>query len=287
MRKIGLETVLVEDQISVRHGTELVGIARTTFYYQKRTNPETVLLQTRVQELAFNHPSYGYRKVWVLLGREGLRYNIKRIHRIWKLEGLSQIKRRTRVKHKPIAPLIPKALYKNHIWSYDMMEDRTAGGNRLRLLTVVDEFTRECLTIKISKSMTSQEVMLALQNLFLEYGKPENIRSDNGSEFVAKALKSWLAENQIQTLYIHPGSPWENSYIESFNGKLRHECLNREVFTSLLEAKMLIENWRQEYNHQRPHMSLNYQTPAAFAATLVSSATLYCTVEDNYVLSHP
>ncbi len=154
----------------------------------------------------------------------------------------------------------------NHVWSYDFVMDQTADGRRLKILPVVDEFTRRCLTIQVERSMTAEDVGSVLEGLFERYGEPGHIRSDNGPEFVAEAVRSWLARRGSKTLYIAPGSPWENAYSESFNSRLRDEFLNREVFESLKEAKVLIEDHRREYNDDRPHSSLSYQTPAAFAA---------------------
>lgn len=156
----------------------------------------------------------------------------------------------------------------NQVWSYDFVQDQTSDGRRLKLLTVVDEFTRECLAIEVERSITGQEVIDTLAYLFELRGAPEFVRSDNGPEFIAKVVRLWLKDNGSDTAYIEPGSPWENAYVESFNGKLEDECLDREEFLTLKEAKVIVEDWRLEYNHHRPHSSLNYMTPAAFAAGL-------------------
>jgi putative transposase len=158
-----------------------------------------------------------------------------------------------------------KPLRKDHVWSYDFVSDRTEGGGRLRLLTVVDEYTRECLTIEARRHFTGPEVTRVLEELFLIRGRPNYIRSDNGPEFASKAVKTWLKQQQVGPLFIEPGSPWENGYIESFNGKLRDECLNGELFLSLAEARYVVDRWRLDYNHHRPHSSLDNLTPVAFA----------------------
>ena len=168
---------------------------------------------------------------------------------------------------------VKKAEFINHVWTYDFISDRTEDGQSLKLLTVLDEFTRESLAIEVSRSITAKDVIAILEYLFMVRGVPGYIRSDNGPEFIADEIKKWLKNNHIETLYIEPGSPWENGYIELFNGRLRDELLNREVFHSVKEAKVLVEDWRLEYNHHRPHSSLGYLTPAGFAATYIPSSS--------------
>jgi len=152
--------------------------------------------------------------------------------------------------------------HRNHVWAYDFVHERTHDGRALRLLTIVDEYTRECLAIEVGRRLNAQDVLRVLARLFVQHGTPEYIRSDNGSEFTAKAVRGWLERIGVQTLYIEPGSPWENGYVESFNGKLRDELLNGEIFYNLWEAKVLVERWRKEYNTIRPHSSLGYRPPA-------------------------
>ena len=223
-----------------------------------------------MKELAEKHPRYGCRRIHALLVREGWRVNRKRVHRLWREENL-QIRRRPRKRRRLGSSengcIRKKAEHKNHVWSYDFTLDQTAEGKRLKMMPVVDEFTRECLAIEVERSLTAEEVIATLRYLFQVHGEPEYIRSDNGPEFIATAVKEWLAAAGVQTLYIEPGSPWENAYVESFNGKFEDELLGRELFTSLTEAKVLVEQYRLEYNHERPHSSLDYQTPAEFAAT--------------------
>ena len=155
-----------------------------------------------------------------------------------------------------------RAEHPNHVWTYDFVADRTKDGRALKMLTLVDEYTRECLTIEVSRRIRSMDVLEILSEQFLIHGAPEYIRSDNGSEFTAELIRDWLARLEVQTLYIEPGSPWENGYIESFNGKFRDEFLNGEIFYTLKEAQVLIESWRREYNEYRPHSSLGYRPPA-------------------------
>jgi putative transposase len=201
--------------------------------------------------------------------------NHKKVERIWRKEGLKVPQRQPKrgrlwLNNGSGVRLRPE--HKDHVWSYDFMVYRTANGRPFRILTILDEYTRECLAILTDRRITSQDVTDKLFQLFVFRGVPEHIRSDNGPEFTAKAIRSWLNRMGVKTLFIEPGSPWENGYIESFNGKLRDELLNREVFTTLMEAKVLIEKWRQEYNTVRPHSALRYRPPAP-EAVLVAALT--------------
>jgi transposase InsO family protein len=214
--------------------------------------------------LATQYGRYGYRRITALLRQEGWRVNHKRVERIWRREGLKVPQKQPKRKRlwldeSSCIRLRPK--YRNHVWSYDFVMTRTHDGRAVKILTLIDEYSRECLALRVGRSLTSQDVLEQLADLFISRGLPDHIRSDNGSEFTAKAVRGWLKWLGVQTLFIEPGSPWENGYIESFNGKLRYELLNREIFTTLLEARVLIENWREEYNHIRPHSSLGYKPP--------------------------
>ena len=208
-----------------------------------------------------------------MLKNEGWQVNHKRVERIWRKEGLKvpqkQPKRgRLWLNDGSCIRLRPE--HKDHVWSYDFVTDRTAEGRAYRILSIIDEYTRECLALLVKRHITSQDVIEQLFNLFIFRGIPEHIRSDNGSEFTAKAIRRWLSRLGVKTLFIEPGSPWENGYVESFNGKLRDELLNREVFYNLVEAKALIEQWRKEYNQLRPHSSLGYRPPAPETKMLVA-----------------
>jgi len=200
-----------------------------------------------------------------MLKQEGWQVNHKRVERIWRREGLKvpqkQPKRgRLWLNDGSCIRLRPE--HKDHVWSYDFVLARTADGGAFRILNIIDEYTRECLAIEVKRKLKSQDVIDQLFELFIFRGIPEHIRSDNGPEFTAKAVRKWLGKLGVKTLFIEPGSPWENGYIESFNGKLRDELLNRETFTTLTEARILIEQWRKEYNQIRPHSSLGYRPPA-------------------------
>ena len=191
--------------------------------------------------------------------------NHKKIERIWKREGLKvpqkqPKRRRLWLNDGSCIRLRPEC--KDHVWSYDFVMARTSDGRSFRILTILDEYSKECLAMKVDRHISSQDVIDQLYELFLLRGVPKHIRSDNGPEFTAKKIRDWLTELGVKTLFIEPGSPWENGYIESFNGKLRDELLNREILTTLIEAKILIEQWWWEYNHVRPHSALRYRPPA-------------------------
>lgn len=202
-----------------------------------------------------------------LLCAEGWSVNRKRVARLWRIEGLRvPVKQRKRRRLGNIDNSVMRRVAERarDVWSYDFVMDQTEDGRRLKMLPVVDEFTRQCLTVEVARSLTAQEVIGTLDRLFKEHGAPRFIRSDNGPEFIARAVKGWLAKSGVATLYIEPGSPWQNAYSESFNARLRDELLDRELFTSLTEAKVIVEEYRCSYNTERPHSSLGYQTPAAF-----------------------
>jgi len=225
---------------------------------------ETPLTQ-RIIELACMYGRYGYRRIAALLGREGWRVNHKRVERIWRREGLKVPKKqpkRGRLWLNDGSCVRLRAEHRDHVWSYDFVQARTHDGRSFRMLTVIDEHTRECLAIDVARQLKSDDVLERLAWLMATRGVPGHIRSDNGAEFTAKAVRGWLKRVGVKTLFIEPGSPWENGYIESFNGKLRDELLNGEIFTTLHEAKVLIARWREHYNGVRPHSSLGYRSPA-------------------------
>ena len=226
----------------------------------------------RMLELSRANPRYGYRRITALLRREQWAVNRKRVYRLWRREGLkvpqTQRKRR-RLGSSANGCVRRRAERKNQVWSYDFVMDQTSDGRRLKMLPIVDEYTRECLRIEVGRHMRAEDVVEALQKLFQERGTPEHIRSDNGPEFIAAAVKEWLRVNGVETLYIEPGSPWENAYSETFNSRFEDELLDREQFDSEREAAVLIEEYRQHYNERRPHSALGYQTPSEFSAACV------------------
>jgi putative transposase len=250
----------VEHGMSIARCCALIGMRRSTFYY-KGHGAEDEELVGKLQEIAGEHKRYGYRRAWALLRRRGEWVNVKRVHRLWKETGLGLPRKRFRKRLRKGAGTPLKALHPNHVWTYDFMEDATIDGRKLRVLTVVDEFTRESPTIAVDRRMPASQVIEVLKRAFAERGAPRYLRSDNGPEFIAEAVKKWLASRGTKPYYIDPGCPWQNPYGESFNDKLRGECLNMELFASLPEARIVIEEWRRNYNGERPHSSLGYRTP--------------------------
>ena len=245
--------------------------ARNTQRRSHEVSSEESRLVTDITALATRYGRYGYRRITALLNERGWQVNHKRVERIWRQEGLKVPKKqpkRGRLWLNDGSCIRLRPEYKDHVWSYDFVTARTADGRAFRMLTIIDEYTRECLAILVERRLTSEDVIDQLFNLFILRGIPEHIRSDNGPEFTAKAVRKWLERLGVKTLFIEPGSPWENGYIESFNGKLRDELLNGEIFTTLIEAKVLISDWRREYNQVRPHSAKGYKPPAPEAKLL-------------------
>jgi len=266
-----LEDVSQRRDLSERRACKVLGQARSTQRYVVRHRSDEKPLVQRMLSLVRGHPRYGYRRIWALLRDDGFHVNRKRVYRLWCKEGLKvprKQRKRRRLGHSGNGCVRHQAERINHVWCYDFVSDQTVDGRTLKFLTLEDEYTRECLAIEVERSITSLELIETLRYVFEVRGVPAHIRSDNGPEFIAKALRRWLAESGVQTLYIEPGAPWQNGFNESFNGKLRDELLNGELFTSLKEAKVVTEDFRLAYNHRRPHSSLGYQTPAAYAATV-------------------
>ena len=262
--------------LSERRACRILQQPRVTQRYESKQPDKDKALVAAMKRLAGEHPRYGYRLITGKLRQEGWYVNKKRVQRLWRKEGLQVPYRRKIKKSKGSSEnscSVKKAEYINHVWTYDFIEDRTEDGRKLKLLTVLDEWKRESAAIEVGRSIKSRDVISVLEYLFMVRGVPGYIRSDNGSEFIADAVKKWLEDQMVGTLYIEPGSPWENGYIESFHSRLRDELLNRELFYSVKEAKVLVENWRMDYNHHRPHSSLGYITPAAFAATCIPSVS--------------
>ncbi len=260
--------------ISERRGCQLIGLNRRSHRYRRRRKPERKLLK-RIGELAMKHPRFGYRRIWAMLRRERLNINLKRVYRLWKQEKLNLPKKRVSKKRaKPTIGIVPKAEKANQVWTYDFVFDQRLSGRSLKMLTLIDEYTRECLAVEVGVSIKSEKVRQILRRVCLEKGVPEMIRSDNGSEFIGQAVNSWLAQNGIKPLFIEPGKPWQNGKCESFNGKLRDECLSREWFSSVREAQVVIEGWRKFYNDERPHSSLGYLTPSEFKSRMENKKSL-------------
>jgi len=261
-RRVAVNAVCLELGISERRACRVLEQARSTHRHEARVTDDERRLVERIVELAREYGRYGYRRITAMLQHEGWRVNHKRVERIWRQEGLKVPKKqskRGRLWLSDGSCVRRRAEYPNHVWSYDFLMDRTHDGRPLRMLNIVDEYTRECLSIDVGRRLTSEDVLDRLAELFVQRGTPVYLRSDNGPELTAKAVREWLDRVHVQTLYIEPGSPWENGYVESFNGKLRDELLNREIFYTLTEAKVLVEGWRREYNGIRPHSALGVE----------------------------
>lgn len=275
-RREAVEQVQAALPVSERRACRAIEQARSTQRYQRVVVDDEERLTKEIVRLASKFGRYGYRRVTGLLRNDGWDVNHKRVERIWRAEGLKvpqKQPKRGRLWLNDGSCIRLRAEYPRHVWSYDFMADRTHDGRAFRTLNIIDEFTRECLTIRVGRSLKTEDVQAALTELFCTRGVPVHLRSDNGSELSNQQIRTWLSELGVKTLFIEPGSPWENGYIESFNGKLRDELLNREIFYTLQEAKIIIEQWRREYNTVRPHSALNYRPPAPEAILMPELAS--------------
>jgi transposase InsO family protein len=251
--------------VSERRACVVLGQHRTSQRHPFRCDSDEAALRSDIVRLASKYGRYGYRRITALLKAEGWHINHKRVERLWREEGLkvpSKHPKRGRLYLHDGSCIRLRPCWRNHVWSYDFVSDRLHCGKKFRMLTVIDEYSRKCLAIKVDYRLKSEQVLEVLSALFVSEGIPDYIRSDNGAEFTAKEVRQWLAQVGVDTAYITPGSPWENGFNERFNGSLRDELLNGEIFYTLTEAKTLIEQWRCHYNEVRPHSSLNYQPPA-------------------------
>lgn len=255
--------------MSERRACKVLGQPRSTQRYTSKKQEKDTSLATRIEELSEENPRSGYRQITALLRREGWQVNQKRVHRLWR-EGGHQVPRRhhkrRRLGTSSGGYVRLRPAYKNHVWSYDFIFDSLEDGRAIKLMPVLDEYTRVCHSIVVARSITSQEVIRELERLFLLHGRPAHLRSDNGPEYTSRAVHRYLKRSGVETRYIEPGAPWQNGYIESFNSTLRDELLDRELFSTVYEAEVLAEQFRLRYNTHRPHSSLGYQTPEAFAS---------------------
>lgn len=270
-RRQTLDRVCQELSVPERRVCKVLGQPRATQRYRPRVADDEPRLTAAIIALAKQYGRYGYRRVTGLLKADGWRVNHKRVERIWRREGLkvpARQRKRSRLWLNEGSCIRLRPERRNHVWTYDFVHERTHDGRALRMMTVLDEYSRECLAVEVGRRLNSRNVIATFARLFLEHGVPEHIRSDNGSEMTAKEVRKFLGALHVDTLYIEPGSPWENGYIESFNGKLRDELLNGEIFYTVLEAKVLVEQWRRHYNRVRPHSSLGYRPPAPEAIRL-------------------
>ena len=260
-----MEKVQAELGVSERRACQALGQHRSTQRKAAKTPDDEAALIADIIELAKTYGRYGYRRITALLRQAGWAVNPKRVHRIWRREGLKvpqKQPKRGRLWLNDGSCVRLRACWPNHVWSYDFVEARTHDGRKFRMLCLIDEYTRQALAIRVKRKLNSTDVLETLADVMIDRGTPQYIRSDNGPEFIALALRQWISDVGTQTAYIEPGSPWENGFCESFNSKLRDELLNGEVFYSLREAEVLIERWRRHFNTVRPHSSLGYVPPA-------------------------
>ena len=274
--------------VSERRACSVVGQSRATQRRQPKIRDDEAALTADIVRLATQYGRYGYRRIREMLVDEGWSVSVKRVYRIWRREGLKVPKKQPKrgrlwLNDGSCVRLRPERA--NHVWSYDFVQDRTQDGRSFRMLVVLDEFTRRCLAIVVARRLRSDDVLHCLADLFVQHGPPEHIRSDNGPEFVATAVREWLGRMGVKTLYIEPGSPWENGYCESLNSKLRDELLNAEIFTTLREAQVLIEAWRRHYNAVRPHSSLGYKPPAPEAILPPACGLPYAPLRPDHMLA--
>ncbi len=259
-----------ERGVSIRRACALMSVARSTLRYQSRLVEKDGPVLAAMRELSAQYPRYGYRRIRIFLGRQGYSMSTDRTHRLWRQAGLQVPRKRPcrRVAVNRPRPLSP--MQANHVWAYDFVFDACANGQVLKCLTVIDEYTRECLAIDVAGSIRSNRVIEVLAQLVSTHGAPSYLRSDNGPEFVSRAILRWLAQANIETIAIDPGKPWQNGTNESFNGKFRDECLAMQWFKNRIDAKILIEHFRREYNQVRPHSSLANLTPTEFKQKLIN-----------------
>ena len=265
-KKQAVAHVVDQRLCSERRACCYLGLHRSTYRYSvKPPLPQQVQLHQRIVALSWQHPRYGYRRIPALLAREGWHVSRKQVQRTRRTEGLKVRPKPQRIPRQGNSTGLPThATHRNHVWTWDFIFDRTDKGSTLKMLTMLDEYTRQCVTIRVERQIRSEQVLATLGQAMTTYGIPQHIRSDNGSEFIAQKIQQWLRENQIKKLYIDPGSSWQNAYIESFLSRFRDECLNREWLLNLPEARVVIGDWRLYYNTERPHSPLGYLSPEGF-----------------------
>jgi len=267
-RRTLAEQVVQAGLCSRRAACRILRLARSTYGYRGRPlTARKEQLRQRLLALSAAHPRYGYRRIAALLRREGWFVGKRQIQRLRRAAGLRVPPSRRKLVRRGVSTGWPtRATHRNHVWTWDFIADATVRGGSLRMLTILDEYTRECHVLRAERALKSADVLEWLQKAIAQHGTPEHLRSDNGSEFIAKIVQRWLKDNGIKTIYIEPGSPWQNGFVESFHGRFRDECLNREQLWTLTEARVVVGDYRQEYNRVRPHSRLGYESPAMFAA---------------------
>ena len=274
-KKQMVQAVIAERLCSGRKACRFLRLARATWWYRAGERSERQeQLVARIHALAERHPRYGYRRIAALLRDEGWSVGKRQVQRLRRTEGLRVPPTKRKIVRRGQSTGLPtKATHRGHVWTWDFIADATVRGGALRMLTVLDEHTRECHVLRADRALRSADVIALVKEAIGKHGAPEFIRSDNGSEFIAKELQHWLAEEKIRTIYIEPASPWQNGFVESFHGRFRDECLNREQLWTLSEARVVIEDFRIEYNTRRPHSRLGYRSPVNYAALLPAVPT--------------
>ncbi len=269
------EAVMAHGLCSGRRACGILRLARATLWYRagQRSDRQQQMV-ARLHTLSETHPRYGYRRMAALLRQEGWAVGKRQIQRLRRVEGLRVPPTKRKIARRGRSTGLPtKATHRGHVWTWDFIADATVRGGALRMLTVLDEHTRECHVLRADRALKSADVIALVKQAITQHGAPEFIRSDNGSEFIAHELQAWLAAEQIKTIYIEPASPWQNGFVESFHGRFRDECLNREQLWTLTEARVVIEDFRIDYNTRRPHSRLGYRSPVNYAAQLPAVPT--------------
>ncbi len=278
-RREVVERVVEKGMCSVRRACRYLGLNRSSCQYRPKEAPEkTRSLVRAIVDLSRKYPRYGYRRIRAILLREGWKASRKFVQRIRRLEGLGVKGKAPRRRRQGVSTAAPtRAAALNEVWSWDFVHERTDNGAALKMLTLIDEYSRQCLTIEVGRKLRSGDVLNALAEVMAWRGVPNYLRSDNGPEFIATEVQEWLKEMGIGTIYIEPGSPWENGHVESFHNRLRDECLNQEIFLSVTEARVVIEEWRRFYNRVHPHSRLGFQSPDEFAKRMAEAALISAT----------
>ena len=270
-KKAAVAHVVVQRLCSVRRACRYLGLARSTYRYIPQPIPDRQQqLHQRIVTLSWASPRYGYRRIRRLLAREGWTISRKQVQRIRRKEGLKVRPKPRKIPRRGVSTGLPtQATHRHQVWTWDFVFDRTDNGGTLKMMTLLDEYTRQCLAIQVERQITAAQVLAVLKKAMRQYGVPSYIRSDNGPEFIAAKVQQGLRDHHIKTLYIEPGSPWQNGYIESFHSRFRDECLRREMLLNLREARVVIEDWRLHYNSDRPHSRLGYLSPEEFIQTKI------------------
>ena len=289
-KRAAVEQLQTQFDVSERRACQVLDQPRSSQRYQAKPRDDEPALTRRMRQLVCQRPRFGYRRIGALLRAEAWHASNTRVYRLWRREGLKVPRKKRKRRSLGLSVngcLARKALHQDHTWCWDFVFDRTTSGSLLKWLSIVDEYTRECLALKVDRSITSEDVIDTLAELFAMRGVPKHIRSDNGPEFVAQAIQRWTKQLGVETLYIAPGSPWENGYAESFHSRLCDEFLGLEEFENVAAARRLTAAWKEDYNHHRPHSSLGYVTPAEFAARCAASASATPTLQQHSGVTRP